>query len=118
MMGQLQKDGFRFSIDDFGSGYSSLNMLKNTRADIIKLDRGFLSETTATPKGKTVIQNTINMVKQLDLDVVTEGVETKKQADFLLRSGCNTAQGFYFSMPMPVEQFETLAFPGKSRRCK
>lgn len=118
MMGQLQKDGFRFSIDDFGSGYSSLNMLKNTRADIIKLDRGFLSETTATPKGKTVIQNTINMVKQLDLDVVTEGVETKKQADFLLHSGCNTAQGFYFSMPMPVEQFETLAFPGKSRRCK
>lgn len=106
----LQSKGFSFSMDDFGSGYSSLNMLKNTPVNTIKLDREFLNETVATQKGQTVIQYTISMVKELDLNIVAEGVETEKQAKFLLDAGCITAQGYYFSKPMPLHEFEQLVF--------
>lgn len=107
-MGDLQKRGFRFSMDDFGAGYSSLNMLKNTPVNTIKLDRGFLNETVSTDKGKLVVECAIEMAKKLELDVIAEGVETKEQADFLLKSGCQKAQGFYYSKPIAAEEFEQL----------
>lgn len=107
-MGILQNKGFRFSMDDFGAGYSSLNMLKNTPVNTIKLDRGFLNETVSTEKGKIVVQCAIEMARKLNLDVIAEGVETKEQAEFLLKCGCETAQGFYYSKPLPVDQFVLL----------
>lgn len=110
MMERLRDKGFLFSIDDFGSGYSSLNMLKSVPIDIVKLDRGFLNETSVTRKGKAVIRYTIAMARQLNLKVIAEGVETVEQAAFLLKTGCNTAQGFYFCKPVSVEEFEQLAF--------
>lgn len=109
-MERLQQEGFAFSMDDFGAGYSSLNMLKNAPVNTIKLDREFLNETVATQKGRTVIQYTISMAKRLNLKVVAEGVETGEQADFLLKAGCLTAQGYYFSKPMSIQAFEQLAF--------
>ncbi|MEG0309604.1 MAG: EAL domain-containing protein [Eubacterium sp.] len=109
-MERLQDEGISFSMDDFGAGYSSLNMLKNAPINTIKLDREFLNEAVATKKGKTVIQHTIHMVNDLGLNVIAEGVETEKQADFLASCGCMVAQGYYFSKPMPVKLFKTLYF--------
>lgn len=110
-MQRLQREGFVFSMDDFGAGYSSLNMLKNAPVNVIKLDREFLNETVSTRRGRTVIQYTISMAKRLNLGVVAEGVETSEQAAFLLRVGCLVAQGFYFSKPLQVAEFEKRVFP-------
>nr|WP_122012013.1 EAL domain-containing protein [Maliibacterium massiliense] len=107
-METLQKVGFLFSMDDFGSGYSSLNMLKDVRVNTIKLDRGFLNETVSTPRGQTVIKCTIGMANQLHLRVLSEGVESKQQAEFLLQAGCSMAQGYYFAAPMPEADFVAL----------
>ena len=116
LMGMLQKKGLNFSMDDFGTGYSSLNMLKDVPVDTIKLDRGFLTETAATRKGQLVVKYTISMAKQLDLNVIAEGVETENQAQFLQEAGCDMAQGFFFSKPMPVKDFESLVFTPKGRQ--
>lgn len=113
---KLQKAGFLLAMDDFGAGYSSLNMLKNVPIDIIKIDREFLNETVVTERGKTVIRYTIAMAKQLDMKVVAEGVETIDQAAFLLDAGCNIAQGFYYSKPVDVGTFEMLAFNRKKEK--
>lgn len=109
-MKKLQDRGFTFSMDDFGSGYSSLNMLKNAPVNTIKLDREFLNETVSTAKGQTVIECTIAMAERLNLHVIAEGVETEKQASFLLKAGCTAAQGYYFSKPMAVNSFESRVF--------
>ena len=79
----LRKEGFVLSMDDFGSGYSSLNMLKDIPVDVIKFDSGFMSEVVETERGKTVIQYTIAMARKLNIEVVAEGVETFAQAKFL-----------------------------------
>ena len=104
----LQEEGLNFSIDDFGSGYSSLNMLKNTSACILKLDREFLCATGDDAKAQAVVRHTISMANGLDMQVVAEGVETRAQAEFLASAGCLAAQGYYYSRPMPVEDFEKL----------
>ena len=109
-MNQLRKKGFLFSMDDFGSGYSSLNVLKNIPVDFIKIDRGFLNEVSTTEKGKTVIRYSIAMAKEMDIGVIAEGVENTQQAAFLLQAGCRYAQGYLYSRPISVEQFEHLAF--------
>lgn len=109
-MQHLQDLGITFSMDDFGAGYSSLNMLKNAPINTIKLDREFLNETTSTPKGQTIVSHTIAMVNQLGLNVIAEGVETRGQAEFLSGAGCANAQGFFFSKPMPVKEFNRLVF--------
>lgn len=106
----LGKLGFPLSMDDFGSGFSSLNMLKNVPMDIIKIDREFLNETVATQNGKIIIKSTISMINQLHKQIIAEGVESEEQAQFLLQSGCNTAQGFYYSKPVTVKEFEAYAF--------
>ena len=93
-------------MDDFGSGYSSLNMLKNVPVNTIKLDREFFNESVATQKGKTIIEHTIGMINDLKLQVIAEGVETNEQAAFLNDCGCLAAQGYYYSRPMPVDEFE------------
>ena len=113
VMNSLREDGFVLSMDDFGSGYSSLNMLKNVPLDVVKLDREFLNETTTTEKGKTIVESTISMVQRLKMKVVAEGVETKEHANFLLEAGCHIAQGYYYSKPISVDAFEEFAFGKK-----
>lgn len=109
-MQALQDYGFPLSMDDFGSGYSSLTMLKNLPINIIKIDRSFLQEGVSTLQGRIIIQHILSLAKQMRLQSIAEGVETVEQAQFLLDSGCTTAQGFYYSRPVPLEEFERLAF--------
>ncbi len=112
-MNQLGDKGFVLSMDDFGSGYSSLNMLKNGPMDIVKIDQGFLNETLVSNSGKIIITNVISMINQLNKKIIAEGVETEEQATFLLSAGCSTAQGFYYSRPITLEAFEEFAFKRK-----
>ena len=103
---KLQKCGFYVSIDDFGSGYSALNMLKDIPVDIIKIDKEFLQLSANSERGKKVIKNIIILCKELKLNVIVEGVETEEQIQFLTSFGCEIAQGFYYSRPISVADFE------------
>lgn len=105
---KLKDEGYVLLMDDFGSGYSSLNTLKDTKFDTIKIDRMFLQDFIESPRGQRIVEYVIGMAQSIGLDVVAEGVETKQQAEFLLECGCNIAQGFYYAKPMPVEEFDKL----------
>ena len=98
--------GYDIEIDDFGSGYSSLGMLKDINADILKIDMIFLQETKNIERSTTILKNIISMSKELGMPVITEGVETKEQVNFLMDVGCDMFQGFYFAKPMSVADFE------------
>ncbi|MDE6579892.1 MAG: GGDEF domain-containing phosphodiesterase, partial [Ruminiclostridium sp.] len=100
--------GFRLLMDDFGSGYSSLNTLKSTPFDVLKIDRSFFSTSMESQRGQKIISHTISMSKDIGLDLIAEGVETKEQADFLYDCGCYTAQGFFYSRPVPEDMFDKL----------
>lgn len=110
VLNKLQKMGFRIEVDDFGSGFSSLNLIRNISVDTIKIDKEFLDSEIATDKGKIVVNHTISMAKDLQLQVIAEGVETKEHVDFLKKSDCDVAQGFFFAKPMPLEEFNKLSF--------
>jgi len=105
---RLHKIGFRLSIDDFGSGYSSLNILKDIFIDVIKLDREFLKESSDATRGIKVIKSIIAMAIDLGIETVAEGVETREQVELLREMGCNLAQGFYYAKPMAIPQFVKL----------
>ena len=105
---KLHKYGFTVSMDDFGSGYSSLNSLKNLPLDVIKLDGEFFNELEDKERGETVVKNTIVLAKDLNMKIVAEGIETKEQVEFLEKQGCDLIQGFYYARPMPVDQFGKL----------
>ena len=106
---QLAKDsGFRLLMDDFGSGYSSLNTLKSTPFDVLKIDRSFFSSSMESSRGQKIISHTIAMSKDIGLELIAEGVETKEQAEFLSDCGCNSAQGYFYSSPVPVDMFDKL----------
>ncbi len=109
MIERLQDKGFLVSIDDFGSGFSALNLLKDLSVNTIKIDREFLRLSANNSRGKKVIRNIIAMCLDLKMDVVTEGIETKEQIDFITRCGCQIAQGFYYSKPIPVDEFVVFA---------
>ena len=100
-------------MDDFGSGYSSLNILKNVPVNTIKLDREFFNESVATQKGKTIIEHTIGMINDLELQVIAEGVETGDQAGFLNACGCQAAQGYYYSRPVSETVFKEMLLKSK-----
>ncbi|MCR5203062.1 MAG: EAL domain-containing protein [Lachnospiraceae bacterium] len=108
VINKLHKAGFEIEIDDFGKGYSSLSLLKDIDADVIKIDREFLRESENLLRSERILDSIITMSDKLDMKVITEGVETKEQLDKLIRLGCNTFQGFYFARPMPVEEFEQI----------
>lgn len=108
IIGKLHKCGYITEMDDFGSGYSSLNVLRNVDMDIIKLDMLFFSNDKHNHKGGTIISSVVRMAKWLSLPVIAEGVETVEQADFLRSIGCNYIQGFLYSKPVPSEEFEAL----------
>lgn len=106
LLERLQRYGFHVEIDDFGSGYSSLNMLKDMKADVLKIDMGFLRETMEKERSMIILNIVVGLAKQLEMTVICEGVETKEQADFLTMLGCDMFQGYYFDKPIPVEEFE------------
>lgn len=110
---ELHQVGFALSMDDFGAGYSSLNLLKELPVDILKLDREFFRETANNDRGKTVICGVVSMAKELNIRVVAEGVETEVQAAFLKKIGCDMAQGFLYAKPMPMGEFEAYVFGRK-----
>lgn len=110
---ELQELGFRIEMDDFGSGYSSLNTLKDVPVDVLKLDMQFIRSTTETDQNKSsrggsILSSIIRMASWLRLPVIAEGIESKNQAEYLKSIGCFLMQGYYFGKPMPTEQFEDL----------
>lgn len=107
-MAELKKCGFRILMDDFGSGYSSLNMLRSAPVDTLKIDRFFLDEIMSTERGKIIVESSVRMAKQLGLSVIAEGVETQEQLDFLARVECDTVQGYFYSRPIPTSEFEVF----------
>ena len=108
MIERFRKYGFQVEIDDFGSGYSSFNTLKDMDVDVLKIDMGFLRTTRPErlERSMSIINTIISLTKTLGLSVITEGVETKEQIDKLTQMGCGIYQGYYFSKPIPVGQFE------------
>lgn len=108
IMQKLHEIGFKLSIDDFGSGYSSLNLLKDIPADVLKIDREFFNGTVNSKKGRAVISSVVDMAKNLEMNVISEGVETQDQIDFLQEIDCNMVQGYYFSKPMKLKEFDEL----------
>lgn len=108
MIERFRKSGFQVEIDDFGSGYSSFNTLKDMDVDVLKIDMGFLRTTRPErlERSMSIINMIISLTKTLGLSVITEGVETKEQIDKLTQMGCGIYQGYYFSKPIPVDQFE------------
>lgn len=106
---ELRDAGFLVMMDDFGSGYSSLNMLKNVAVDVLKLDMRFLDiDEQEEEKGIGILESVVNMARQMGLPIVVEGVETQKQEKFLVELGCRYTQGFYYYRPLPIAQFEDL----------
>lgn len=103
---KLQNDGFKVEMDDFGSGYSSLNMLKDIPVDVLKIDMVFLRKTKNVFKAKQILRTIIEMSYRLGIGAITEGVETKEQVDMLTEMGCRMFQGYYFSKPIPLDEFE------------
>lgn len=112
---EIKKIGIKVSLDDFGAGYSSLNILKNIPIDIIKLDKLFLDKKDISEKGKIVIRNIINMANELDLEVVAEGVEFLEQSQFLKSVGCEVVQGYLYGKPMPIREFEKLEISNRNQ---
>lgn len=112
VMRKFRDDGFEISMDDFGSGYSCLGLLKEMPIDTLKLDKMFLNNIEEY-SSQIIVSNIVNMAKSLNLNVVSEGVETDNQLDFLRDIGCDMAQGFVFAKPEPIEAYEKLINKGK-----
>ena len=107
-MRKLRDLGFIIEMDDFGSGYSSLNMLNEMPIDILKLDMKFIQSETAKQNSRGILQFIIALARWLHLSVVAEGVETQEQFDRLKEIGCDYVQGYYFAKPMPCHEFKKL----------
>ncbi len=103
---KLRAYGFTIEIDDFGSGYSSLNTLGEMEVDVLKLDLGFLRKAERDEKSKTILGFVLKLAKSLNLVTVSEGVEQESQVEYLRDAGCDVLQGYYFSKPLPVDEFE------------
>ncbi|MBR4089405.1 MAG: EAL domain-containing protein [Mogibacterium sp.] len=105
---KLRERGFVVEIDDFGKGYSSLSMLKDIQADVLKIDMSLLHEIDRKSRSKIILRSIVNMANDLGMDVITEGVETAAQLKTLSDMGCHQFQGFYFARPLPAEKFDTV----------
>lgn len=110
LIDQIHQVGMLCSIDDFGSGYSSLNMLKDVEVDALKLDRVFFTNAENDKRSKSVINSVLNLAQDLDLRTISEGVEARAQVDYLKQVSCDYIQGYVFAKPMPVPEFEKLTF--------
>ena len=105
---QLRNQGFIVEMDDFGSGYSSLNMLNQMKLDILKLDMKFIQNEMEKAVDQSIMSYIVNMSHGIGMDVVAEGVETQEQLERLCDIGCDYVQGYYFAKPMPVSKYEEL----------
>lgn len=106
---ELRDLGFLVMMDDFGSGYSSLNMLKDVAVDVLKLDMRFLDiGESEEDKGISIIESVVNMARVMGLPIIVEGVENQKQEKYLMRMGCRYTQGYYYYKPLPIDKFEEL----------
>ena len=110
LIDKIHEAGMLCSIDDFGSGYSSLNMLKEVEVDALKLDRVFFKETEDNKRSKSVINSVIHLAQDLELRTISEGVEVRSQVDYLKEAEGDYIQGYIFARPMPVSDFEKIAF--------
>jgi len=105
IMQGLGDRGIKISIDDFGTGYSSLSYLKKFPIDILKVDRSFISDIENLSDDAPIVASIISMAQNLNLRVVAEGVETNAQLEFLRRHGCNMVQGYFYSRPLPADEY-------------
>lgn len=105
---QLKEEGFTLLMDDFGSGYSSLNILLETPFDVIKLDKKFMENMMLSGKGRMILEQVVSMANRLGLGLLAEGVETREQVELLQNIGCDQVQGYYYAKPMAAEEFFTL----------
>ncbi|MFK9092242.1 EAL domain-containing protein [Bacillus salipaludis] len=103
---KVKELGISISVDDFGTGYSSLNYLKQFPIDVLKIDQSFIRDILADKKDAAITSTIIHLGKSLGLEVIAEGVENKKQVEFLANAGCHKIQGFYYSRPLPAEELE------------
>ncbi len=106
LLNDLHDVGFTLSMDDFGSGYSSLGLLKNLPVDVVKIDRSFFTDDMNNKRATAVIESVMLMTKKLGIQTVAEGVETKEHVNFLKEVGCDIVQGYYYAKPMPMDEFE------------
>ncbi len=111
-LSNLREKGFKVSIDDFGSGYSSLSLLKRMPIDVLKIDKGFFESESIDGNDDIVLSSVIEMADRMHIDIICEGIETEKQVDFLKHSKCDTAQGFFYAKPVPIDEFEELTKSG------
>ncbi len=111
ILADLHKRGFTLSMDDFGTGYSSLGLLHTLPVDVIKLDRSFFTKTEEAERAVVIVESIAQMTHRLGIPTVAEGVETKAQVDFLRTIGCDIAQGYYYSKPIPLDEFEENWLP-------
>jgi EAL domain-containing protein (putative c-di-GMP-specific phosphodiesterase class I) len=113
ILAELKSLGVTIALDDFGTGYSSLSYLKGFQLDTLKIDRTFIAELMTSEANASIVRATIGLAKGLCLKTVAEGVETKEQADFLVKQGCDVLQGYLFARPMEPEAL--LSFAKASR---
>ncbi len=112
----LRNKGMHVSMDDFGSGYSSLNMLNDVNIDVLKIDMKFLNiKKTEMGKGVGILEAVINMARMMGIKVIVEGVESMEQVDFLIRMGCEYAQGYFYYKPVTIDEFEELLIKERTR---
>ena len=102
---RLRKKGFKVEMDDFGSGYSSLNLLKDFKVDVLKIDMKFLSDSGDQERTDIILGHVIRMAQELDMEVIAEGVETEEKLKLLVDMGCDLFQGYYFSKPVAIDDF-------------
>lgn len=116
VINRLRDSGFEIEMDDFGSGYSSLNMISAMPIDVLKMDRGFIKDIEHNTKNFRLVEIVLDIAKYLKVPVVAEGVETETQLQMLRDAECDLVQGFYFSRPLPPEDFEKLIQKEFARR--
>ncbi|WP_080803300.1 putative bifunctional diguanylate cyclase/phosphodiesterase [Arabiibacter massiliensis] len=111
ILANLQAQGFPIAVDDFGTGYSSLSLLRRMPIDVLKIDRGFLSESEDDVRSRRVLESVIDLARDLGVKTVCEGIETREQAQLLHDLGCEIGQGYVFARPLPFEEFAARYSP-------